>query len=402
MRILIINSEYSPVGGGAGNASANLAQNFANRDHEVTVLTSQFRNLPREEIWYGVRVIRALAWRKRIDRSKVHEQVTFILGGGMRALPLLFRWRPDVILAFFGMPGGAIALPIKLLFNIPFVVSLRGGDVPGFRPYDFATYHKLISPLLRIIWHQAGAVVANSGGLRTMAQLFERRVPIHIIPNGVDPGYFAPPAREWDPPRLLFVGRIVYQKGLDLLLHALSTLNGIPWELVVVGDGPQRENLQRLAWTLEIGERVRFRGWKKGEELLKEYHRANLFPYPSRHEGMPNAVLEAMASGLPVIASRIAGNEELVIHEETGLLIEPDNQQALEKALLGLLTNPKKRQIMGDAGRQRTIDCYPWEQIAEKYLHLLHRVASGPQQIESPHGETGFKKQGDSYRKDGR
>jgi glycosyltransferase involved in cell wall biosynthesis len=138
---------------------------------------------------------------------------------------------------------------------------------------------------------------------------------------------------------------------------------------------------------LEIGERVRFRGWKKGQGLLDEYHRANLFPYPSRHEGMPNAVLEAMASGLPVIASRIAGNEELVIPEETGLLIEPDNQQALEKALLSLLTNPNKRQKMGEAGRQRAIDRYPWERIADRYLRLLHRVASGPPNMGSSHKE---------------
>jgi len=180
--------------------------------------------------------------------------------------------------------------------------------------------------------------------------------------------------REWSPPKLLFVGRIVYQKGLDLLLHALSDLQEYPWELTVVGDGPQRVPLEELTEGLGMRERVRFLGWLKGPELVAEYHRANLFPYPSRHEGMPNAVLEAMASGLPVIASRIAGNEELVLPGKTGLLIEPENQQALEKALQKLLKDPNTRQKMGQAGRERAVEHYPWAKMAKLYCDILESV----------------------------
>ncbi len=374
MRILLINSEYPPIGGGAGNASQHLAAEMAALGHQVLVLTSHFRGLAWQETRKGVRIVRAPARRKRADRSMAYEQITFILGAGLRALPLAARWKPDVTLAFFGMPSGAIALPLKWLFRVPYVVSLRGGDVPGFRPYDFALYHRMIGPLLRLIWRQAGAVIANSGGLRTLAQRFERRVPIQIIPNGVDPDYFAPPDRSWEPPRMLFVGRVVYQKGLDLLLHALAALRGLPWELTVVGDGPQRPVLEQLAASLDIAARVRFRGWLKGDDLLQEYHRANLFPYPSRHEGMPNAVLEAMGSGLPVIASRIAGNEELIVHQETGLLIEPENQYALELALADLLRDPHRRQQMGAAARRRAIECYPWNKMAQQYVRVLQRI----------------------------
>lgn len=375
MRILIINSEFPPVGGGAGNATAYVARAMAAAGHEVTVLTSRFKDLPRDERQGGMRIVRAPAFRKRVDRSKAHEQASFILGGGLRALALLLRWKPDVTLAFFGMPSGAIALPLKLLFGVPYVVSLRGGDVPGFRPYDFALYHRMIAWPLRRIWRSAGAVVANSSGLRALAQRFERRVPIEVIPNGVDADTFSAPEREWTPPRLLFVGRVVYQKGLDLLFHALGNLQDLPWELTVVGDGPQRPPLELLADHLGFVERVRFTGWLQDDALVAEYRRANLFPYPSRHEGMPNAVLEAMASGLPVIASRIAGNEELVVDEETGLLIEPENQQSLERALRRLLTDADTRRRIGDAARNRAVVQYPWTRVAERYLDILARTA---------------------------
>ncbi len=374
MRILLINSEYPPIGGGAGNASQHLAAEMAAGGHEVTVLTSHFRGLPFRETDGAVGIRRVPALRRRQDRSKAYEQVAFIFMGGLAAIPLAARLRPDVTLAFFGMPSGAIGLLLRLLFGIPYVVSLRGGDVPGFRPYDFAFYHRLIAPLLRVIWRRSHAVVANSGGLRALGQRFERRVPIHIIPNGADLDTFQPPERAWSPPRLLFVGRVVYQKGLDLLLHALSSLRHLSWELTVVGDGPQRRPLELLCEQLEIDQRVRFLGWLKGEALVSAYHGATLFPYPSRHEGMPNAVLEAMASGLPVIASRIAGNEELVVPEETGLLIKPENQQALEQALARLLGDPQRCREMGQAARRRAGEHFPWKKMAEMYLELLSRV----------------------------
>lgn len=377
MRILIINSEFPPIGAGAGNASANLARCLIEMDQEVMVLTSRYSDLPREENRRGMRIIRVPARRKRADRSMAYEQVSFILGGGLWALPLVRQWRPDIVLAFFGMPSGAIALLINWLFKVPYVVSLRGGDVPGFRPYDFARYHKIIGPILRLIWRHAGAIIANSGGLRSMAQLFDRTIPIQIIPNGVDPAYFTPPSREWNSPRLLFVGRVVYQKGVDLLLHALGNLKELPWELTVVGDGPQRSPLENLAFNLDIDDRVHFIGWKKNEALVAQYHCANVFTYPSRHEGMPNAVLEAMASGLPVIATDIAGNEELVIPGKTGLLVEPENQQDLEKALRKLIPNPQLRARMGASGRERIKEGFTWNQTSTQYLRVLERVYRG-------------------------
>lgn len=375
MRILIINSEYPPIGGGAGNASENLAKRFVALHQDVVVMTVNFNDMPGDSVENKIRVIRIKSLRQRQDRSGPFEQVVFLAAGSIGGINLLRKWRPDVILAFFGVPGGAVAWLIKKLSGIPYLVSLRGGDVPGFRPYDFAFYHRLIGPLLHIVWKEAGGVVANSQGLKELAVNFDRNVDINIVPNGVDVGRFVlNKDRDWDKPRLLWVGRLVYQKGLDILFNALGGLSLVPWTLTLVGDGPQRNALEQIAIKREIVDRIEFLGWLPKDELLRHYRDSNLFVFPSRHEGMPNSVLEAMASGLPVIASDISGNEELVIPGITGLLVPPGNTNALKDTLLDLLSDPVRRKQMGSAARERVENHYTWDQVAQKYLSLLQEI----------------------------
>jgi glycosyltransferase involved in cell wall biosynthesis len=374
MRILIINSEYPPLGGGAGNASANLARSFISKGQEVAVLTVHYPGLPREENQEGILVRRIQALRKHQDRSDPFEQVSFFLSGCIHALPMMRSWQPDVVVAFFGVPSGAVALFARMILGIPYIVSLRGGDVPGFRPYDFDTYHRLVSPFLRQIWRHAGSVVANSKGLRDLGLAFEPSIPIHTIPNGVDIKRFTPGDRIWKPGRMLFVGRIVYQKGLDILFQALGGLSDLEWQLTLVGDGNQCPHLKDQARSLGILDRIHFAGWLTGDALVRQYQQANLYVAPSRHEGMPNVVLEAMASGLPVMASDIAGNEELVESRVNGMLVPPGDVQALQNSLREILSKPEKQQEMGIASRKRVEDTYTWSVMADRYLDIMNNL----------------------------
>ena len=375
MRILIINSEYPPIGGGAGNACANIARCLASLDHKVTVLTAHFADQPRLETCDGVTIYRVSALRRRQDRSTALEQLTFIASASLRTLSLVPQLKPNATLAFFGVPSGAVAWLLKKLYRIPYIVSLRGGDVPGFRPYDFKTFHKLMGPFLRVIWHTADAVIANSNGLRDLALAFDSRMDIPIIPNGVDATRYTSESRNWSHPKLFSVGRIVHQKGLDLGLRALAQLKDLEWEWRIAGDGPQMDALKSLAQELGISERVTFLGWQSREELTQWYHHSNLFLFPSRHEGMPNAVLEAMSSGLPVVATRIAGNDELVLDGVTGLLVNAEDVDSLRDGLSRLIVEEKVRMQMGQASRRRVEDEYSWENVARQYSEILKKVA---------------------------
>ena len=374
MRILILNSEYPPIGGGAGNASAHIAAQLARIGHNVAVVTAQFDALPDQEKQGGVTVYRVPALRHRQDRSNPLEQIAFILSASFWTINLMPRFKPDATLAFFGVPSGAVAWLLKKIYKIPYIISLRGGDVPGFRPYDFRVYHWLMAPFLRMVWKNAAGVVANSNGLRQLANVFDSRFEIPIIPNGVDFDFYRAADRDWSFPRLLSVGRIVHQKGLDLAMRALGGLRELDWEWRIAGNGPQLQVLQSLAKDLGLEDRVHFLGWQSRDQLIESYKQANVFLFPSRHEGMPNAMLEAMASGLPVIASCIAGSEELVLNDKTGYLIPSEDIESLQVSLKKLLSDPARRAQMGSASRQHAEANYSWESTARQYARLLEKV----------------------------
>ncbi len=374
MQILIINSEYPPIGGGAGNASAHIAEQLEKMGHGIAIVTSRFGRFPHKEQKDNVTVYRIPSLRRRQDRSNPLEQIVFIIFASLWTLSLVPHFKPNATLAFFGVPSGAIAWLLKKVYQIPYVISLRGGDVPGFRPYDFHFYHKLIAPFLRVIWRNAAAVIANSKGLRQLAQGFDARFEIPVIPNGVDLELYKSGGRDWSAPRLLSVGRIVHQKGLDLAMHALGGLKELNWEWRIAGDGPEMGSLQALAQELGIQDRVVFLGWQSRQQLIENYKQSNVFLFPSRHEGMPNAVLEAMASELPVVATCISGNEELVTDGVTGCLVPSEDIEALQTALKKILSDATLRQQMGNASRRRVEENYSWESTAQQYALLLEKV----------------------------
>ncbi len=380
MRILLINYEYPPLGGGAGNATANTARELAGLGADVLVLTASFSGLPRREERDGFVLERIPALRAHADHCRPHEMLSFTASASAAALCRGKTFRPEAMIAYFGVPCGPPAWLTRVLYGTPYIVSLRGGDVPGFQPYDLKTMHRLTKPVITFLWKRAGHVVANSAGLKELAEQSADGVPIEMIPNGVDTDVFGPASeregsegagRPDRPVRLLFVGRVVFQKGLDVLLDALASLGAKPaWTLDVVGDGPARPGLEERAREHGLDGRIRFLGWKTKEAMPGLYASSDVFVFPSRDEGMPNALLEAMASGLPAAATRISGSGELVRHGETGFLSPPEDADALARGLRELLGDARLRRRMGRAARILAETEYSWKSVAERYLAL--------------------------------
>jgi glycosyltransferase involved in cell wall biosynthesis len=131
--------------------------------------------------------------------------------------------------------------------------------------------------------------------------------------------------------------------------------------------------LKAMAEEYGISDRIHFAGWLSAEQLKEQYAAANVFLFPSRHEGMPNAVLEAMASGLPVIATNIAGNEELVVDGETGRLVPTEDVESLRESLRSFLVDAQMREQMGRAARQRVELSFSWANVAQQYENILQR-----------------------------
>lgn len=377
LRLLLLNYEYPPLGGGAGNATANMARELAGLGHAVRVVTAAYGDLPRRETVDGFEIRRIPALRRHADHCAPVEMLSFLASAAVALPAMAGSWRPDACIAFFGIPCGPAAWALNVLRGVPYVVSLRGGDVPGFQPYDLAGYHRLTGPAIRFLWRQAAGVVANSRGLAELARKSAGQTPIALIPNGVDAVRFTPAgelSRE-GPVRLLFVGRLVRQKGLDVLLAALSRLPGEAcFEMTVVGDGPLRRELSSLAARLGLSGKVRFAGWVSRVDMPEVLRRADAFVFPSRDEGMPNAVLEAMASGLAVAATRIAGNEELVEDGRTGFLVAPEDAAGLADVLARLVADRNLCWRLGRAGRDKVVAEFSWRAVAEAYVALCRQA----------------------------
>ena len=376
MRVLVINYEFPPLGGGAGNATACLTREWAASGHEVEIVTGGFRGLPAREIVGGCLVRRLSSPRRRQGQCSVVEMMVF----SMLACLAAFRVKkPDVAVAFFSIPSGPAAWLLNKIRGVPYVVSLRGGDVPGFDKHNMATMHALTNPVTTMIWRSAAAVVGNSGGLCQLARNFMPDLDVPEIPNGVDAARFSPrepaAAERQKPVTLLFVGRLNAQKGVGDLLNALALLPP-GWRLRVVGDGPDRVALERQSAQLGIAEHVIFHGWAQRDELPAIYNAADIFVFPSHDEGMSNAVLEALASGLPVVATRIAGNEQLVREGENGALVPPANPRAFANALAPFLTDTTLRLRMGNASRALAVAQFSWATAAAQYDALFQKIVT--------------------------
>jgi glycogen(starch) synthase len=300
------------------------------------------------------------------------------IGAALLAAPPLARlWKIDVVLAFFALPSAPVAWYLKRSNQIPYAISLQGGDVPGFDPGRMRLYHKLTGGLISALWRDAAAVVANSQGLATLARTHDPKATIGMIPAGADLTGIAPKQSyaTTGPINLLFVGRLVKQKGLDVLIAALAKMDlGIRWRLILVGDGPEWPVIAGEAARIGLADRLELRGWCAKEELPEIYRSGDIFVLPSRDEGMANALLEAMAAGLPVIGTRVAGTGEVVIQGETGLLVAPEDADALAAALTALIADPLRREAFGRAGRERVETTFGWDIVAAAWMGVMDQV----------------------------
>jgi glycosyltransferase involved in cell wall biosynthesis len=211
-------------------------------------------------------------------------------------------------------------------------MTLHGSDVHG------QLHIKIIGRLLAAAYRHANRIICVSQNMKEdIDTLYPSLKNITVsIPNGYnsDEIYFLNQKRG---NYLLFVGQLIPRKNVHVLLHAFANIKDkVSYELIIAGGGPQKYYLEELADKLFIKDRVSFLGDVKHSDLNPLYNQANALILPSWGEGMPIVVLEALATGTPVIASRIAGNPELITSKDVGLLVEPNSVASLQNAICEL------------------------------------------------------------------
>jgi len=173
------------------------------------------------------------------------------------------------------------------------------------------------------------------------------------------------------PVRLLYVGRLVKNKGLDILLSALPSLNSDKWSLSIVGEGEEENTLKKLSTDLGLSNRVIFYGYQK--EIEKFYSSHDILVVPSLEEPFGRIIIEAMQFEMAVVASNAGGPSEIIENEKDGLLFEPGNVHALKQAVDELMENPQKRFLLGQAGKERQ-KIFSEKVFTEKLMNLYEKA----------------------------
>lgn len=378
MKILFLNYEYPPLGGGAANANAYLLKMYSKDPNVFVDLITSSPDSEEHITELNERIrIHALPIGKTeatLHHQSQKELLVYSYKAYQRADQFLQKNNYDVIHAFFGIPCGFLGWRLGKKYKVPYIVSLRGSDVPGYSE-RFSFIYTFLTPLITRVWVHAAKVVSNSQGLKDLALKAASTQEISIIPNGVDTEKFVPatePSEEW----VITAGatRLTERKGIHLIIEALPELIAIQPKLVfeVMGDGSSLESLQEQAKNLGVQDHVRFLGRIPATETPKYYSRAKVFILPSANEGMSNALLEALASGLPVVVTDTGGSQELVETGVNGFIITRD-QRAIAEAVKKLLTDESLRRRMGVASRTRA-EAQSWDAVAKQYQELYQEV----------------------------
>ena len=378
MRLLFINYEFPPVGGGAAYASLAAARELVSLGHDVHFLTSGSAADPCEELIDGILVHRVRAHRKNVHNAGLVGAASFVLNATIRMRSLLREHQYDLCHYYFGLPTGVLSVVPGAHTHLPYVVSLRGSDVPGYDP-ALGFLHRVLLPLTRRIWRNAFRVVANSRDLRRLARECSPDIPIDVIANGAM-------VRRTNPPRsatnrgvrVLTVSRLIPRKDLETLIVALSQTDDRSMTLDVAGDGPLAETLAALARSVGVEHRIRFHGYVGPAGLARLRAAADIYVLTSVSESCSMALLEAVAAGIPVIATRVGGTCELIEHNQTGLLIGAHDAGELAAALTQLGADARLRKRFSDAGRDLVAKRFTWRNTALRY-EAIFLAATGCQ-----------------------
>lgn len=377
--VMMIASVFYPSVGGAQTHTLRLSQKLRARGVDVAVITRHYRGLARYEDVGGVTVYRV----GQGDSNKIVAALSYI-GGALRVLAAQRR-RYAIIHCHQMISPMTIGLLGRALLRRRLVVNPhRSGPIGDI---GVLTLRRPITGKLRI-----GAARALTDGFVCIsrdihAELGSVGMPdrrLWDIPNGVDTEHFRPAdAQEQrelratlglpDGPLIVFAGRLVVEKCVDVLIRALPTvLQQVPdASIVLLGEGDQQAALQSLAAEVGVAKRVIFAG--AHDDVAPFLRAADMFVLPSRAEGFPVSLLEAMSTGLSCVATNISGTSQLLEDGVGGRLVAVDDPQALARGIVEGLTSAE-----ADGWRQRArqhiVDLYSLDAIADRYIDMYHAL----------------------------
>lgn len=372
MTIAQIICVFPPYKSGMGNSVLKISETLAKRGHNITVFTPNYGRWTAEENVLNFKAVRLKPWLKRGNGAFIPQLLKQLKGF-------------DIIHLHYPFFGGAeIVWLAKMLNSKKIKLILHNHmDITGLSPVM-----KLLSLptalVKKSLFNRADAIVcssfdytAESGIKKYLKKYYDK---FFEVPFGVEADKFYPEINKSviSSPRILFVGgldKAHYFKGIDVLLNALGGLKDMNWSLRIIGRGELKIKYEKRVRNLNISNIVVFTEKVTDQELQKAYRHSDIFVLPSinRGEAFGLVLLEAMSSGVPVIATNLPGVRKVFNNGVEGLLAQPNDVASLREALLELIKDGKLRKEMGEAGRKLALAKYSWEKVGEE-LEKIYKI----------------------------
>lgn len=378
MRVLFLTHSFPRyTGDAAGSFILRLASALVDADVAVRVVTPSAPGLIAEERMGRVEVVRFRYAPRRFETlaytGNMASQVVeswraraalggFLLGELAVAIRHVRAFAPDLIHAHWWFPNALVGDLTRRITRTPMVTTFHGTDIRMARAYPASR------GTFRGVVRRSAAVTAVSRWLADEARDMSGVMPI-VAPMPVDTASLTPARGTVRTSRLLFVGRLTVQKGVDLLLHALA---GLPTEigLDVVGDGDERARLESLAQSLGISDRISWHGARPGHALAAYYRAAAAVVVPSLDEGLGLVAVEAQLCETPVVALASGGLTDVIEDGVTGILVHQREPARLAAAVISLLARPDRGAALGRAGREWALSRFDPAVVARRYMDI--------------------------------
>ncbi|MBW2301676.1 MAG: glycosyltransferase family 4 protein [Deltaproteobacteria bacterium] len=400
LKVCMLTTSFPRFSGDtAGIFIYRLSSSLLERGIEIQVLSPQDNSCKHSEQWGNMAIRRfpyfyPSALQKlcygagilsNIKKSPilVFQVPGLLLAEGIFASLVLRKKKADVLHAHWSVPQGMVGALCKRLLGMKLVVSVHGSDV-------FWLNHTLLGKINRWIIDYADACTVNSKATQDLVRKISNRDDIEIIPMGVDVDLFENVKRNKrrtkrlprERKTVLFVGRLIEVKGVEYLIRAVPKILAIhpDLELLIIGSGPEKSRLVKLAEILNVQDSVVFKKEIPQEELPDYYCVADVVVLPSIHtrkgetEGLGVVLLEAMACGVPVVGSNVGGIPDIIKHGETGLLAAEKDPEDLADKILKLVDDKRLRKRVIENGLKLVRENFSWDVIAEKFLQVYREV----------------------------
>ena len=381
MRICFVSRRYFPAISGMSVYADNLVRALAARGHDV-VMISQYRGDAFGRAVYGGGPPPPVPGVRVVGREQLGEQDGGDFERDVDDLVATIRTehddRPfDVIHAQYGYPCGWAALLASRSTGVPAVVSIQGGD--GHWVGSCCGTHRLA--MQRVIERSAAVLIGGKSFIdEVSARLDVAPERFTIVPGAVDTARFTPGEARRTTPVVLFHGRIDRRKGALDFVAACGALarDGVAFRALLTGIGPDSQAVAEAIAASGCSERFEQRGYVAYDDVPQVYREADVFASPTYAEGFSNTILEAMASGLAIVAGASVGVVDCLTDGETGLLVAPGDVAALTGALRRVLESAALRAELGRRALRACRATYAWAHVADTIVGVYHDVANAP------------------------